>query len=404
MGMLPFILVLSTDYIYACSLAHMHSPVKIFATLRNQYIDFEILPSSTIKAIDLRQWLVHQAVYISIMTPMPPPKTKSSAANAIPRGARGIKEAKAHEAANSGSAEDDIIIEIEANGSDADAFAAVAEIGRDLPVETVMPHLTADDESSLFPIVKTGALFEGVLVGALTCHGCEPRPYSRDQAVAAKTNQDCGCVIWPLSGDENMTFVAVFDGHGELGHKAANFCMRRIAEKVSHGMAGYEGGQLEKVESSVPGKTLVAAFEGANQMLKETHLDWGNGGGSTATALIMIGEKCIIANCGDSRIVVGTRPRSGVSLKAKDLTTDHTPLLLNEKKRIESAGGIVAQDDEESEARVWLDKEMSCGLAMSRSLGDLYFKSKGKTFNEYDTILIILTRKDVSPSLLGGSF
>ncbi len=35
------------------------------------------------------------------------------------------------------------------------------------------------------------------------------------------------------------------------------------------------------------------------------------------------------------------------------------------------------QDDEESEARVWLDRGMSCGLAMSRSLGDLHFKEKG---------------------------
>ena len=37
------------------------------------------------------------------------------------------------------------------------------------------------------------------------------------------------------------------------------------------------------------------------------------------------------------------------------------------------------QDDEESEARVWLDRGMSCGLAMSRSLGDLDFKEKGVT-------------------------
>jgi serine/threonine protein phosphatase PrpC len=94
---------------------------------------------------------------------------------------------------------------------------------------------------------------------------------------------------------------------------------------------------------------------------------------------VVNGNECTIGNCGDSRVVVGIRARPGGPLKAKDLSTDHTPLLPVEKARIEAAGGWVAQDDEESEARVWLDRQMSCGLAMSRSLGDLPFKPIGKT-------------------------
>jgi len=95
--------------------------------------------------------------------------------------------------------------------------------------------------------------------------------------------------------------------------------------------------------------------------------------------MVVSGDKCVVANCGDSRIIIGSRARPGAPLKAKDLSTDHTPLLPEEKARVESAGGWVAQDDEESEARVWLDRDMSCGLAMSRSLGDLAFKSIGVT-------------------------
>ena len=357
---------------------------------RNQYVDFEILPSSTVPAADLRQWLVLQATYLSLTSAQPLPKSKSSSAAMIPRGARGIKEARAHAAANSGADDDDAVVRMEENGGTDDSFAAAAELGRDLPVETVMPQLTALDSSALSPAIQTGAGFGAFVAGALTGHGCEPNPYSRTEAVGAKTNQDCGCVVWPLATNENMAFIGVFDGHGELGHKAANFCMRRIVESVTKGMSGYQpvNNPSEKVANSVPGKTLTSAFEGANKLLKDTHLDWGNGGGTTAVALIMVGEKCTIANCGDSRIIVGTRPRPGAPLKAKDLSIDHTPTLPAERARVEAAGGFVAQDDEESEARVWLDRGMSCGLAMSRSLGDLHFKSKGM----YST--------DVAPSAL----
>lgn len=294
-------------------------------------------------AVDLRQWLVLRAMYLSMISAMPPPKTKSSNAAVIPRGARGIKEAKAHAALNSGASDDDIMCRMEDSGGAADSFSAAAEMGRDLALETVMPHIAAPDSASLFPVVQTAAGFGGAVAGAVTCHGCEPNPYSRNEAVGAKTNQDCGCVVWPLANDSNMVFIGVFDGHGELGHKAANFCMRRVAESVTKGMSGYVASPTEKVATSVPGKVLTQAFEGANSLLKDTHLDWGNSGGTTAVALIMVGDKCTIANCGDSRIVVGTRTRPVAPLKAKDLSTDHTPLLPGEKARIEVAGGFVAQ-------------------------------------------------------------
>lgn len=99
--------------------------------------------------------------------------------------------------------------------------------------------------------------------------------------------------------------------------------------------------------------------------------------------MVINGNQCTIGNCGDSRVVVGTRAKAGAALKAKDLSTDHTPLLPVEKARVEAAGGWVAQDDEESEARVWLDRQMSCGLAMSRSLGDLPFKPIGKSIKPF---------------------
>mmetsp|Transcript_4263 Transcript_4263/g.12660 ORF Transcript_4263/g.12660 Transcript_4263/m.12660 type:complete len:252 (-) Transcript_4263:351-1106(-) len=94
----------------------------------------------------------------------------------------------------------------------------------------------------------------------------------------------------------------------------------------------------------------------------------------------MIGKRCWLANCGDSRFIVARRRHDGSKLEAKDLTIDQTPGLPREKKRILAAGGFVGAEDDESEQRVWLDRNMmSAGLAMARSLGDHEFKAVGVT-------------------------
>jgi len=369
----------------------------------NQYVDFEILPSSTLKGGDLKRWLVWRSILESMTVPMPPPKAKS-ANQKPPRGARAAQQAQCM--TTPANEKDDVTLldkALEASGS----FTPVVEMGT-LPQPFLSPSnasvkisqqaavlhgqplkRTAGNGSTVLPggpgphvdlsacllpeaLVQTSKL-EAKRAGLVTTHGCEPAPFSKTAVVAAKTNQDCGCVIWPLCGDPTLLFLGVFDGHGELGHRASKYCMRRIAESLTA-----EGAPELKDKKSCS-KALVKAFEDSNTMLAQKHLDWGNDGGSTAVGMVVSGDKCVVANCGDSRIVVATRARANAPLKAKDLSTDHTPLLPEEKARIEKAGGWVAQDDEESEARVWLDRDMSCGLAMSRSLGDLAFKAIGVT-------------------------
>jgi len=367
----------------------------------NQYVDFEILPTSTLKGGDLKRWLVSRAILESMCAPMPPPKAKT-ANQRPPRGARAAQQASCMTTAS--NEKDDVALldkALDASGcfcpavelgtlpqpflspSNANVKAAQqATVLHGQPLKRTAgasgaplpggagPHV--DIAASLLPaaLVQT-SLLGATRAGAVTCHGCEPAPFSKTAVVAAKTNQDSGCVVWPLCGDPSLLFVGVFDGHGELGHRASRYCMRRIAESLTS-----EGAEELKDKKGCS-KALVKAFEGSNAMLAAKHVDWGNDGGSTAVGMVVSGDKCVIANCGDSRIVVATRARANAPLKAKDLSTDHTPLLPEEKARIEAAGGWVAQDDEESEARVWLDREMTCGLAMSRSLGDLAFKAIG---------------------------
>lgn len=62
----------------------------------------------------------------------------------------------------------------------------------------------------------------------------------------------------------------------------------------------------------------------------------GKGGSTAVTAILMNGEKLVVANVGDSRAIIC---RKGV---AKQLSVDHEPSKEKEKEMIESKGGFVS--------------------------------------------------------------
>jgi hypothetical protein len=263
-------------------------------------VDFEILPTSTLKGGDLKRWLVWRAILESMTAPMPPPKAKSTNPQRA-RGARAAAQAK-HATTNATQHEDTAIDEkvvgegcffsaiemgtlpapfLSPNCSNTAAAIEAAVLhgqatSRAVPVTAGFEEVTKNGPfmdiascSADTALVKTTAM-DAVSVGAVTCHGCEPAPYSKVAAVAAKTNQDSGCVVWPLCGDKQALFVGVFDGHGELGHRASRYIMRQIVEKLSAEGAG----PLE----SQTGKCLERAFTGANDIIASRHFDWGNEG------------------------------------------------------------------------------------------------------------------------------
>lgn len=66
----------------------------------------------------------------------------------------------------------------------------------------------------------------------------------------------------------------------------------------------------------------------------------------------------VVANAGDSRAVMYTTKGT------HQLSRDHKPYLEDERKRIESAGGMVSM------------QRVDGDLALSRSLGDFQFKDR----------------------------
>ncbi|CAM9638731.1 unnamed protein product [Ectocarpus fasciculatus] len=184
-------------------------------------------------------------------------------------------------------------------------------------------------------------------------------------------------------------FFAVFDGHN--GHLAADIARSKLHTYVAKAAptTGLRGEPTERLEG-----LLRAGFASTEaEILKETDEtkddeDDGTGDGSgdgsgngnskgrqdgtTVTACLLVGHFLVTANVGDSRAVLGSVGHED-KLRCKNISVDHKPEDPHEKRRIKAAGGEVVFN---GCYRVQ-HENVSCRLAVSRSLGDRQFKGQG---------------------------
>ncbi|KAJ7963216.1 Protein phosphatase 2C [Quillaja saponaria] len=176
----------------------------------------------------------------------------------------------------------------------------------------------------------------------------------------------------------NSHFFGVYDGHG--GSQVANYCHERIHLALAEEIGVVNDDLINgifvenqqtwwqntfsscflKVDDEIGGKAgrNILGGDGDNANLSfdivapETV-------GSTAVVAVVCSSHIIVANCGDSRAVLcrGKEPLA--------LSVDHKPNREDEYARIEAAGGKVIQ---------WQGHRVFGVLAMSRSIGDRYFK------------------------------
>eukprot|EP00949_MAST-11_sp_MAST-11-sp1_P004264 g4264.t1 len=153
------------------------------------------------------------------------------------------------------------------------------------------------------------------------------------------------------SGIPGVSLFSILDGHG------GPF----ISQAISHALVQTicENRKWKEPSPHVDiGALLCESFMKVDRdLMNRKHLgDLGRRMGSTIIACAVTQDAIVCANAGDSRAVLC---RGG---SVKELSTDHKPHLTCERKRIENAGGHVRRN------RV-------CGsLAVSRSIGDYYFK------------------------------
>lgn len=192
----------------------------------------------------------------------------------------------------------------------------------------------------------------------------------------------------------------VFDGHGEHGHLVSRRCRELlpvILQNTNYDLMK----SFSMIQNDLTSCEIDTRCSGATcNMVLQVHSLNGNGYG-----------KLIIANCGDSRCVLGKKLSNG-NYAPVQLSNDHKPDNPDERKRVIAAGGhlgcrqaLVNQGSRGmvsvpvGPTRVWYQyKGDTLGLAMSRSLGDSVVHRFGVTaepeiteyqLNECDEFVIL---------------
>ncbi|AQK92472.1 putative protein phosphatase 2C 52 [Zea mays] len=147
--------------------------------------------------------------------------------------------------------------------------------------------------------------------------------------------------------DKQIHLFGIFDGHG--GSRAAEYLKEHLFENL---MKHPEFMTNTKLAINETYRKTDSEFLDAE---RNSHRD----DGSTASTAVLVGDHLYVANVGDSRAVIS---KAG---KAIALSEDHKPNRSDERKRIESAGGIVMW------AGTW---RVGGVLAMSRAFGNRLLK------------------------------
>ncbi|XP_010928696.1 probable protein phosphatase 2C 59 isoform X1 [Elaeis guineensis] len=146
---------------------------------------------------------------------------------------------------------------------------------------------------------------------------------------------------------ETVGLFGVFDGHG--GARAAEYVKQHLfSNLINH----------PKFISDT--KSAIAdAYNHTDSELLKCEKSENRDAGSTASTAILVGDRLVVANVGDSRAVIC---RGGNAIA---VSRDHKPDQTDERQRIEDAGGFVMW------AGTW---RVGGVLAVSRAFGDRFLK------------------------------
>mmetsp|Transcript_2904 Transcript_2904/g.4384 ORF Transcript_2904/g.4384 Transcript_2904/m.4384 type:complete len:966 (+) Transcript_2904:142-3039(+) len=183
----------------------------------------------------------------------------------------------------------------------------------------------------------------------------------------------------------------VFDGHGKVGEKCANFCKIHLPRNFS--------AELKQVNSKYSIEAAITkSFIETNEQLHSDKAIDDSLSGTTAVGVYFQGRDIWIANVGDSRAII-VQEHEGKNV-ARALSSDQTPYRKDERERVKACGARVMSMDQiegiepihENWGDVILGEELDeCGdppriwnpfgeypgTAFSRSMGDLIAEELG---------------------------
>ncbi|ACI65792.1 predicted protein, partial [Phaeodactylum tricornutum CCAP 1055/1] len=164
-------------------------------------------------------------------------------------------------------------------------------------------------------------------VGAVS--ECGIREWNEDSYLIASNLQDALNTkggyetVWRDDENHQAGLFALFDGH--LGNHAARFAAEKLPQFIYDEVEGILRQSLLKLDNEFC------------KLCSQDGRDWESG--ATALVAALVNEHLVVANLGDCRGVVD----SGRSRRClwKQVSEDHSPLRVDEKKRIEDANGWI---------------------------------------------------------------
>ncbi|KAJ6969740.1 hypothetical protein NC653_034322 [Populus alba x Populus x berolinensis] len=160
---------------------------------------------------------------------------------------------------------------------------------------------------------------------------------------------------------QRVCMFGIFDGHG--GSRAAEYLKEHLFENL-----------LKHPQFMADTKLAISqSYQQTDVDFLDSEKDTYRDDGSTASTAVLVGDHLYVANVGDSRTVI-SKGGKGISdamsyifhsTVAIPLSEDHKPNRSDERRRIESAGGVVMW------AGTW---RVGGVLAMSRAFGNRMLK------------------------------
>ncbi|KAL4347881.1 hypothetical protein GQ457_17G024340 [Hibiscus cannabinus] len=161
------------------------------------------------------------------------------------------------------------------------------------------------------------------------------------------TMEDCYDIKISKINGRTVCLFGIFDGHG--GSRAAEYLKQHLFEKL-----------MKHPQFMTDTKLAISeTYQQTDADFLDSGRDPYRDDGSTASTAVLFGNHLYVANVGDSRTIIS---KAG---KAIPLSEDHKPNRSDERKRIESAGGVVMW------AGTW---RVGGVLAMSRAFGNRMLK------------------------------
>ena len=208
-----------------------------------------------------------------------------------------------------------------------------------------------------------------------------------------EVNQDSYGIVPNFMGTQGAYLLSLSDGHGIYGHFVSSHVCQTLPTYLTP-VKGLSAADIQREASSL-------LREAADKLQRSVSRATGYSAkysGGTMVAVLVQDKTLVCANVGDSRAILVQMGEGEEGWGWRQLTTDHKPDLITERRRIESQKGLVEplkslQGEYLGPARVWIPGEDAPGLAMSRSIGDEVAHKVG--VSEVPEVLIHgLTSKD----------